>query len=49
MFWGNVEIVKMMIEKGANEWNGELRKACSKGNEEIASLMINQGANYFND
>jgi len=37
---GNIEIVKLMIEKGATDWNWGLYGACKGGNIEIVKLMI---------
>ena len=47
-FGGNKEIVELMIEKGANDWNKALRNACKGGKKEIVELMIEKGANDWN-
>ncbi len=41
----NLEIIELMIEKGANDWNLGLEGSCSSGNSEIVELMIQKGAN----
>ena len=41
---GNMEIVKLMIEKGANAWDRGLIWACDRGHMEIVKLMIEKGA-----
>jgi len=41
---GNIELVNLMIAKGANNWNLGLRSACKGGNAELANLMISKGA-----
>ena len=45
---GNIEIVKLMIEKGANKWNWGLSGACYGGNIEIIKLMTEKGADHWN-
>jgi ankyrin repeat protein len=45
---GHIDIVKMMIDKGANDWNWGLRGACRSGHIEIIKLMIDKGANNWN-
>ncbi len=42
---GHIEIVKLMIECSANDWNGGLGKVCRSGNIEIVKLMIEHGTN----
>ena len=47
---GHINIVKMMIKKGATTWNNGLFGACQGGNMEIVDLIIEKGANdwdYF--
>ncbi len=41
----HIEIVKLMIEHGANDWNTGLYDACQGGHIEIVKLMIEHGAN----
>ena len=41
---GNLEIVKLMIEKGATDWNWGMVNACGCGHFEIVKLMIEKGA-----
>jgi hypothetical protein len=43
-----MKIVKLMIKKGANNWNGGLYSACSNGHMNIVKFMINRGANNWN-
>jgi hypothetical protein len=45
---GQLEIVNLMIVKGANEWNIGLFNACRGGQLEIVKLMIEKGANELN-
>ncbi len=45
---GHIDIVKLMIEKGANNWNVGLEGACFCGHIDIVKLMIEKGANYWN-
>ena len=41
---GNINIVHLMIEKGADYWNWGLRGAYKGGNINIVHLMIEKGA-----
>ena len=41
---GNIEIVNLMIQKGADNWSFGLGEACWKGNVEIVNLLIQKGA-----
>jgi len=41
---GNIDVVKLMIKKGANDWNCGLRGACLGGNMKCVELMIHKGA-----
>jgi Ankyrin repeats (3 copies) len=45
---GNMEIVKLMIEKGSTDFNWAMRYAAEGGNMEIVKLMIEKGAIGFN-
>ncbi len=45
---GYLEIVKLMIEKGANNWNWGLYGACRGGHMEIVKFMIEKGADNWN-
>ena len=44
---GHMNIVNLMIEKGANYWNHGLYGACHGGHMNIVNLMIEKGANYW--
>ena len=48
LYWacenGYIDIVKLMIEKGAKDWNGGLWRACYGGHMDIVKLMIEKGA-----
>lgn len=46
---GNMEIVRLMIKKGANNYINAIYFACLSGNIEIIQLMIEKGANGYND
>jgi len=35
-----------MIQKGANDWNGGLGRACYWGHRDLAELMIQHGATH---
>ena len=37
---GNIDLVNLMIEKGANRWNYGLYGACRGGHIDIVNLMI---------
>jgi len=45
---GHLEIVKLMIDQGATNWNNGLYIACKYGHLEIVKLMIEQGATDWN-
>jgi Ankyrin repeats (3 copies) len=45
---GQMEIVKLMIEKGATDFNSSMMYAAEEGHMEIVKLMIEKGATYFN-
>ena len=46
---GQQKLVRLLIAKGANDWNRALSGACEGGHEDIAQLMISKGANDWND
>lgn len=46
VYFGNMEIVQLMIEKGATDWDGGLEGACSGGIKSAVLLMIAKGADY---
>jgi hypothetical protein len=43
-YGGYKELVLLMIDKGASDWNGGLAMACDGGSMELALLMIDKGA-----
>ena len=43
-----MEIVKLMIENGANYWDQALMYACCGGHMSIVNFMIEKGANDRN-
>jgi len=45
---GNIDLVNLMIEKGADDWDMGLIGACRGGNSELANYMIEKGAGYWN-
>ena len=44
----HIELAKLMIEHGTNNWNSGLSSACIGDHIELAKLMIEHGANDFN-
>ncbi len=44
-----LDIINLMIEKGANELNEGLRSACTQDNFDVINLMIEKGANDWNN
>ena len=44
-----MDIVKLMIEKGANDWNDGMYSACQRGHMEVVKYMIEKGAKSWND
>ncbi len=46
---GNMDVVKLMVEKGATWWDHGLFYACKGGNMDIIKLMIKKGANNWNN
>jgi ankyrin repeat protein len=47
-YGGHMEIVKLMIEKGATDFDGTMFEAAEGGHMEIVKLMIEKGARDFN-
>jgi len=45
----NMEIVKLMIEKGANDFNSGMACSADEGHMEMVKLMIEKGAYNFNN
>ena len=41
-------LLKLMIEKGATNWDGGLYGACQGGHLDLAKLMIQKGATECN-
>lgn len=46
--WGHTELMKLLISKGANNFNKALRCACRETNLEAVKLLISKGANDWN-
>ncbi len=44
---GYRDLVDLMIEKGANNWNECLYGACKRGHRDLVDLMIEKGANNW--
>jgi hypothetical protein len=44
---GHLNLVNLLIHKGANYWNAGLKGACKGGHLELANLMIEKGANFL--
>ncbi len=44
---GHIDIIELMIEKGAGSWNGGLQCACRGGHINIVKLMIEKGASCW--
>ena len=45
---GNIDLVNLMIEKGADDWDWGLSGACIGGNIDLVNLMIEKGADDWN-
>lgn len=45
----HLELVKLIVLKGATNWNYGLVGACQGGNLEIAKFMTEEGANNFEE
>ena len=48
-YGGNMQIVELMIEKGATYWNCGLYGACQGGNMKIVELIMEKGACDWNE
>ena len=48
-FLGYLDIVRLMLFRGANNYNTGLTSAASGGHESIVRLMLELGANNFNE
>jgi ankyrin repeat protein len=46
---GHLQLAKLMIEEGANNWNEGFNNACVGGHLELVNLMIEMGANDWNE
>ena len=44
---GNIDMVNLMIARGACHWNWGLERACAGNNPDIADMMIQHGAYSF--
>ena len=44
---GYIDVIELLIRKGANDWNYGLYGACRGGSIEAAKLMIRRGANQW--
>ncbi len=45
---GHMDIVRFLIEKGADQWDWGLSYACRGGHMEIVKLMIEKGCKWLN-
>lgn len=45
---GYKDLALLMIERGANCWNGGMAEACQGGHKELAMFMIEKGATDWN-
>ena len=45
---GHIELVNLMISRGADDWNNGLSGACRGGHIELVNLMISRGADDWN-
>ena len=45
---GHMDIVKLMLEKGANNYNLTMQEAAYGGHMDIVNLMLEKGANNYN-
>lgn len=45
----DLKVIESLIEKGANNFNEALKKACTYGHVKIAALLIEKGANNFGE
>ena len=45
---GHLNLVNLMISKGANDWNKGLLSACYGGNQNVVDLIISKGGNNWN-
>jgi hypothetical protein len=41
---GHMDLIRLMIERGADDWNDGLIGACEEGQVEAAELMMDMGA-----
>lgn len=46
---GHLELARLTLELGANDWNGGLIQACEGDHLELIELMIQQGATKWDD
>lgn len=45
---GHIEIVKLLIDKGANDWDVGILTACNNGHTDIVELILNCRSTKFN-
>jgi len=45
---GHIDLVHLLIKKGADDWNFALQGACMSGHKYLAKMMIKRGANHLN-
>ncbi len=46
---GHIQIVQLMIEKGATDWGWGLAGACEGGHMQLVQMMIDKGATWWNE
>jgi ankyrin repeat protein len=45
----NLDLIKLLISMGVNDWNGGMKTALNENNTEVAELMITKGANDWSE
>ncbi len=45
---GHINVIKFLIDKGADNFQGGMNHACLEGHKEIVEFMISKGANDWN-
>ena len=46
---GHIEIVRLLLQQGANNYNEVLSKAAREGHQNIVELMLEEGADDYNE